>query len=577
MKFIWKYLKNYKKYIFLNFLCVFGFVLIQIGIPTILATGVNNHFLNNDSGYILKLGLAMTLITIIGLISLIVLAYSTNKLVSELVKDVRNDFFKKTQYLSKDEYDKFGVSRLVTNIGTDAYTIMQFLIMVLRTGFMAPLMFIISLAMIFSQSKSLAVITLVSIPLMLVAIYLVNNRTKPLSEQQQEGLDEINLQIRESLTGMGIIRGFNNEDFMTDRFDQSSMRYANISKKMFQTVAFISPVFTISFTIVIAFVMYIGAQQIHLGLLEYGSLVAFIEYVFHALFAFLMLAVVLMMYPRASVAAARIEEVMNEEANIKSKKNPVTATESQGYVEFKNVSFSYSDSSEKSVLKNISFTASPGETVAFIGSTGSGKSTLMKLIPRIVDATEGQILVDGVDVKDYDLRYLRDKMGYVPQKSVLFSGSIRDNLLFGNTSASEKDLDLACQIAQASDFIASNKEGLNRKLAEGGSNLSGGQRQRLCIARALVRDVPIYIFDDSFSALDYKTDSVLRKRLKEEITDATFFIVAQRVGTVMDADKILVLENGSVVGMGTHKELLKTCDVYYQIASSQLTKEELER
>ncbi len=577
MKFIWKYLKNYKKYIFLNFLCVFGFVLIQIGIPTILATGINNHFLNNDSGYILKLGLAMTLITIIGLISLIVLAYSTNKLVSELVKDVRNDFFKKTQYLSKDEYDKFGVSRLVTNIGTDAYTIMQFLIMVLRTGFMAPLMFIISLAMIFSQSKSLAVITLVSIPLMLVAIYLVNNRTKPLSEQQQEGLDEINLQIRESLTGMGIIRGFNNEDFMTDRFDQSSMRYANISKKMFQTVAFISPVFTISFTIVIAFVMYIGAQQIHLGLLEYGSLVAFIEYVFHALFAFLMLAVVLMMYPRASVAAARIEEVMQEEANIQNKKNPVTSTDSQGYVEFKNVSFSYSDSSEKSVLKNISFTASPGETVAFIGSTGSGKSTLMKLIPRIVDANEGQILVDGVDVKDYDLRYLRDKMGYVPQKSVLFSGSIRDNLLFGNTSASEKDLDLACQIAQASDFIASNKEGLNRKLAEGGSNLSGGQRQRLCIARALVRDVPIYIFDDSFSALDYKTDSVLRKRLKEEITDATFFIVAQRVGTVMDADKILVLENGSVVGMGTHKELLKTCDVYYQIASSQLTKEELER
>ncbi len=577
MKFIWKYLKNYKKYIFLNFLCVFGFVLIQIGIPTILATGINNHFLNNDSAYIVKLGLAMILITVIGLISLIVLAYSTNKMVSELVKDVRNDFFKKTQYLSKDEYDKFGVSRLVTNIGSDAYTIMQFLIMILRTGFMAPLMFIISLAMIFSQSKSLAVITLVSIPLMLVAIYLVNNRTKPLSEKQQLGLDEINLQVREGLTGMGIIRGFNNEDFMIDRFDQVSMRYANISKKMFQTVAFISPVFTISFTIVIAFVMYIGAQQIHLGLLEYGSLVAFIEYVFHALYAFLMLAVVLMMYPRASVAAARIEEVMNEEANIKNKKNPVTSTESQGYVEFKNVSFSYSDSSEKSVLKNISFTASPGETVAFIGSTGSGKSTLMKLIPRIVDATEGQILVDGVDVKDYDLRYLRDKMGYVPQKSVLFSGTIKDNLLFGNKNASDEELDLACQIAQASEFIASNEEGLNRKLAEGGSNLSGGQRQRLCIARSLVRDVPIYIFDDSFSALDYKTDSVLRKRLKEEITDATFFIVAQRVGTVMDADKILVLENGSVVGMGTHKELLKTCDVYYQIASSQLTKEELER
>lgn len=575
MKFIWKYLKPYKKYIFTNLISALGFILIQIGIPTLLAMGINNHFMNNDKSYVIKLGLGMIVISIIGLIALIVLAYSTNKLVVDLVRDIRNDLFRKTQSLSKDEYDELGISRLITNVSSDAYTIMQFLIMVLRTGIMAPMMFITSLVMIFSKSTSLGLITLLAIPVMLITMYFINKVTKPLSEKQQEGLDGINLQIRESLSGLRMIRGFNNEDFMADRFDKVSQNYANLSKKMFQTVAFVSPIFTLIFTTVIVVVMHVGSRQVQSGVLEYGTLVAFIEYVFHALMSFLMLAVVLMMYPRTSVAVSRIEEVIDIEPSIQSKKAGVKSTNTQGYVEFENVCFAYSDSAEKSVLKNISFTAKPGETVAFIGSTGSGKSTLMKLIPRLVDVTEGRILVDGVDIRDYDLGYLRSKMGYVPQKSTLFSGTIKENILFGNSKATDEEIDRAVDIAQAKEFISSKEEGYERMLSEGGTNLSGGQRQRLCIARALIRDVPMYIFDDSFSALDYKTDSILRKRLKKEVKNATMFIVAQRISTVVDADKILVLNEGEIVGVGTHKELLKSNEIYYQIASSQLTEEEL--
>ena len=575
MGLIWDYLKDYKKYIVINFIAVFGFVLIEIGIPTLLAMGINNGFMNSDTSYILKLALMMVGFAILGLISLLVLAYSTNRLVADLIMDLRNDLFRKTQGLSKNEYDEFGVSRLITNTGSDAYTVMQFLIMILRTGLMAPIMFTASLVMIFSQSRSLGMITLVAIPIMLLTIYLINSKTRPLSRKQQKGLDEINLQIRESLTGLRVIRGFNNEEFKAGQFDEVSVRYADVSKKMFQTVAFISPVFTIIFCIVVAAVMQIGAIQVETNILEYGTLVAFIEYVFHALMSFLMLATVLMMYPRASVAIDRIEEVLKATPTIGSKEGAIVEKDIKGQIEFKDVSFAYSDSSEKSVLKNISFIAKPGETVAFIGSTGSGKSTLVKLIPRLIDVTEGEILLDGVDIRDYDIETLRGNIGYVPQKSTLFSGTIRDNIQFGNRDADISDIEKAAEIAQAKEFIESTDEGLDRVLSEGGINLSGGQQQRLCIARALVRDVPLYIFDDSFSALDYKTDSILRGRLKEEVEDATILIVAQRVGTVMDADKILVLENGELVGMGTHRELLKSSDIYYQIASSQLTEEEL--
>lgn len=577
MKFVLNYLKRYKRYLFLNLISASGFLLIDLGIPTIIAMGINNNFMDQNISYILKLSLIMFLFAIGGLLLLILLAYSSNKLVSNVIRDIRNDLFEKIESLSKDNFDKFGVSRLITNTGTDAYTIMQFLIVILRIGIMAPFMFIVSVFLIFRQSRSLALITVLAIPMMVITIALINTKTKPLSERQQKGLDNINLQIRESITGLHVIRGFNRENFKASQFESSSLNYANISKKLFQTVAFISPVFTLVFTVVQSSVMYVGAIQVNDGVLEYGMLVAFIEYVFMALLSFLMLGTVLMMLPRAQVAITRIKEVMDETPDIKSKKNAIKNNTIKGYVEFKNVSFAYSNDSEKPVIKNVSFKSKPGETIAFIGSTGSGKSTIMKLIPRLVDVSEGSILIDDIDIRDYNLDHLRDNIGYVPQKSTLFSGTIKENLQFGNKNASMEDLKKAANIAQAEEFINSTPEGFERVLSEGGTNLSGGQQQRLCIARALTRNVPIYIFDDSFSALDYKTDSILRHRLKDEIKDATFFIVAQRVGTVMDADKILVIDNGEVVGIGTHRELLKSCEVYYQIASSQLTKEELER
>ncbi len=576
MKFIWNYLKRYKAYLFINLISGFGFIIINLGIPTIIAKGINTNFHNQDMSYIIKISLYMLLFALVGLGSLILLAYFSNKLVSNVTRDMRNDLFKKVQSLSKDNYDEFGVSRLLTNTGNDAYTIMQFLIMILRIGVMAPFMFIASVFLIFTQSKLLAIITVLAIPTMVIAMILINLKTEKLSIHQQKGLDKINLQIRETITGLRVIRGFNRQDFKAEQFDYVSSDYANVSKKLFQTIGVVSPAFTLIFTVVQSSVMYFGVNQVNDGILEYGMLVAFIEYVFMALLSFLMLGSVLMMLPRAQVAVARIKEVMDSEPTIYSKKNAIKNNNIEGRVEFKNVSFAYSNDSEKSVLKDISFTSKPGETVAFIGSTGSGKSTILKLIPRLVDVTEGSITIDDVDIRDYDLSYLRKNIGYVPQKSTLFSGTIMENLKFGNRDANEEEIKRATSIAQANEFINSHPDGFNRVLSEGGTNLSGGQQQRLCIARALTRDVPIYIFDDTFSALDYKTDSVLRHTLKENITDATFFIVAQRVGTIMDADKILVIDNGEVVGVGTHKELLNSCEVYYQIASSQLTKEELE-
>lgn len=411
----------------------------------------------------------------------------------------------------------------------------------------------------------------------MLAVVLINNRTRPLSQKQQKGLDRINLQMRESLTGLRVIRAFNNEDFQKERFEESSESYADLSKDMFKTVAFTSPSFTLVFCMIMIFVITVGANQVQSMALQFGNLAAFIEYVFHALFSFLMLANVFMMYPRMAVASNRIQDILEQDITVKPNLAGQTETETQGYLCFNDVSFAYADNAEEPVIRNISFTAEPGETVAFIGSTGSGKSTLIQLIPRFFDVTHGEIQVDGVNIEDYNINALRKKIGYVPQRALLFSGTVKENLRFGNPNATEEELFTALDIAQATSFIKEKENGLEEMLSEGGVNLSGGQKQRLCIARALVRRPPIYIFDDSFSALDYQTDAALRRRLSQETENSTVLIVAQRVSTIMDADKIIVLHEGRMVGTGTHKELLNSCDIYYEIASSQLTKEELER
>ena len=577
MKLMWHYTMRYKKLLLFDFLCVFGFILIELGLPTILAQMIDRAIPQKDGDMVNQLGLLMLLVVVIGVVMNIMLGYFTTRITTNIVADIRDDLFAKTQSYSHQEYEDIGVSSLITRVTNDAYQIMLFLQNILRMGFMTPMMFIVSLYMIFRTSPSLSWFVLGALPLLLVAVVVIAKFSEPLSTKQQKNLDRINGILRENLSGLRVIRAFVNEKFEESRFNKVNTAYAESSKSLFRLMAVAQPGFTFLFNIVMVLIIWFGTKQIDGGTLQIGDLIAFIEYIFHALFSFMLFASVFMMYPRAAVSAKRIQEALDAESQIKDPENPVTETETHGYVTFENVTFAYPGHAESPVIRNVSFTAKPGETVAFIGSTGSGKSTLIQLIPRFYDVSEGRVLVDGVDVRDMSMAFLRQKIGYIPQKALLFSGTIAENLRYGKEDATIGEMERAVDIAQASDFIAELPEGFDAHLSEGGTNFSGGQKQRLSIARAVIREPEIYIFDDSFSALDYQTDAKLRARLKQETTQSTVLIVAQRVGTIMHADKIIVLNEGDVIGMGTHEELLATCPVYYDIAASQLSEEELNR
>lgn len=577
MKLMWHYTMRYKKLLLFDFLCVFGFILIELGLPTILAQMIDRAIPQKDGDMVNQLGLLMLLVVVIGVVMNIMLGYFTTRITTNIVADIRDDLFAKTQSYSHQEYEDIGVSSLITRVTNDAYQIMLFLQNILRMGFMTPMMFIVSLYMIFRTSPSLSWFVLGALPLLLVAVVVIAKFSEPLSTKQQKNLDKINGILRENLSGLRVIRAFVNEKFEESRFNKVNTAYAESSKSLFRLMAVAQPGFTFLFNIVMVLIIWFGTKQIDAGTLQIGDLIAFIEYIFHALFSFMLFASVFMMYPRAAVSAKRIQEALDAESQIKDPENPVTETETHGYVTFENVTFAYPGHAESPVIRNVSFTAKPGETVAFIGSTGSGKSTLIQLIPRFYDVSEGRVLVDGVDVRDMSMAALRQKIGYIPQKALLFSGTIAENLRYGKEDATIGEMERAVDIAQASDFIAELPEGFDAHLSEGGTNFSGGQKQRLSIARAVIREPEIYIFDDSFSALDYQTDAKLRSRLKQETTQSTVLIVAQRVGTIMHADKIIVLNEGDVIGMGTHEELLATCPVYYDIAASQLSEEELNR
>ena len=575
MKLMWEYAIRQKKLLVLNFFCVFGFIIIELGLPTLLAKMIDVGVRNKDWQYVKTMGIWMIVITIIGVLMNIMLTLVGAKMNNRIIVSMRDDMFESMQHFSHHEYDQLGVSSLITRTTNDAYQVMMFLGMLLRLGFMTPMMFLASLYMIMRESVSLSMFVFLGIPFLLAGVILLAKLSEPLSEKQQHNLDKLNMILRENLSGLRVIRAFVNEKFEEGRFKTVNENYEKSSTKLFKLVATAQPAFYFLFNIIMVLIIWFGAKQIELGSLELGKLLSFIEYVFHALFSFMLFASVFMMYPRAAVSAGRIQEVLDTKSSIQENPEGVTTTESNGVIEFKNVTFAYPGASESPVIRNVSFEARPGETVAFIGSTGSGKSTLIQLIPRFYDTSEGEVLIDGVNVKDYKLSALREKIGYIPQKALLFTGTIRDNLRFGKPDATEEDFVYAIDVAQGTEFISQKKLGLDEPLSEGGSNFSGGQKQRLAIARAIIRRPAIYVFDDSFSALDYKTDALLRKRLKKETTESTVLIVAQRVSTIMQADKIIVLNEGDVVGMGTHRELLKTCDIYYDIASSQLSKEEL--
>lgn len=571
---MWRYTMRYKKLLFADFICVFGFILIELGLPTILARMIDKGIIPRDMDYIYQQGIWMVVITIIGVAMNILLGYFGARITTNIVRDIRDDLFEKIQTFSHSEYESIGVSSLITRTTNDAYQIMLFMGNILRLGFMTPVMFIASLYMVMRTSPSLGMYVLGALPFLLLAVVGIARLSELLSKKQQKNLDGINGILRENLSGLRVIRAFVNEKFEESRFNKVNETYTKSSKSLFRLMAVAQPGFFFLFNIVMVLIIWSGTVQISHGDLEVGNLIAFIEYIFHALFSFMLFASVFMMYPRAAVSASRIQEALDMEPAIREEEG-VTETATKGYLEFKNVTFAYPGHAESPVIRNVSFKASPGETVAFIGSTGSGKSTLIQLIPRFYDVSEGEILIDGVNVKDYQLSALRNKIGYIPQKALLFTGTIADNLRYGKEDATLEEMERAIDIAQATEFVSQKPQGYDEPLSEGGTNFSGGQKQRLAIARAIIRNPEIYIFDDSFSALDYQTDANLRARLKKETTESTVLIVAQRVGTIMHADRIVVLNEGDVVGIGTHRELLETCPIYYDIAASQLSEEEL--
>lgn len=572
---MWRYAMKQKKLLFFNFISVFGFISVELGLPTLLALMIDKGITQNDTNYVKNMGLLMLGVVVFGVALNILLGYFTSRITTNMIENIRDDLFETVQEFSHNEYEQIGVSSLITRVTNDAYQIMLFMQNILRIGFTAPMMFIASLYMVVRTSPSLGWYVLGSLPFLLGGVVAIAIYSEPISKIQQKNLDRINGILRENLSGLRVIRAFVNERFEEKRFEEVNDAYATSSKKLFRLMSVAQPAFFFLFNIVMVLIIWSGSVQISTGDLRVGDLIAFIEYIFHALFSFMLFATVFMMYPRAAVSAGRIQDVFDAEPLIKDNPNGITTTATKGELVFDHVTFAYPGPSQTPVIRDISFTASPGETVAFIGSTGSGKSTLIQLIPRFYDVSQGHVLIDGSDVREYQLAALRQKIGYIPQKAVLFTGTIADNLRYGKEDATKEQMLRALDIAQATDFVLSLPNGLDTVVSEGGSNFSGGQKQRLAIARAIIRQPEIFIFDDSFSALDYATDARLRERLRAETTESTTLIVAQRVGTIMDADKIIVLNEGDVVGIGTHKELLKNCAIYYDIAASQLSEEEL--
>ncbi len=575
MKLIWSYLRKYPKWLVLDLLGGLCFVVVNLGLPTFLARMIDQGIIKQDQRQLYYWALMMLLIVLLGIVGRVVLTYAAGQLTTNIVKDIRNDLYEKIQDYSHHEYEQIGVSSLVTRMTNDAFVLMQFAEQVLKLGIITPLMMIASVIMTLLTSPGLAWTVAVAMPFLVWVVVYVAIKTRPLSEQQQKRLDTINQYVRENLMGLRVIRAFAREDFQEERFEEVNQDYTQTSKLLFNLTGLTEPLFVQIIIAMIVAIVWFALPPLAEGSLQIGDLVAFIEYSFHALFSFLLFANLFTMYPRMAVSSRRIQEVLDMAISISKNEGGITETETHGYLEFDNVTFAYPGETESPVLHNISFKAKPGETIAFIGSTGSGKSSLVNLIPRFYDVTLGRILVDGVDVRRYNLKALRSKIGFIPQKALLFTGTIAENLKYGKLDASLAELHEAADVAQAKDFIESKEEQFDTHLVEGGSNLSGGQKQRLSIARAIVKQPDIYIFDDSFSALDYKTDAILRARLKEVTENATVLIVAQRVGTIMNADQIIVLNEGEIVGRGTHRELMESNDIYREIANSQLNRQSL--
>ena len=526
--------------------------------------------------YIFVTGLKMIGITIISVICSITVGFIAARVAATLGKNLRAMTFKKVMNFSKKEISEFSTASLITRSTNDIQQIQQMMVMMLRMVFFGPFMAIGGIIKALSTNLSMSWIIGLGVVCVFGIVLVMFTVVMPKFKILQNLVDRLNLVTREILTGLGVIRAFSNEKFEEDRFDVANKDLTKVNMFVNRMMSCMMPAMMLIMNLISILIVWVGAKNIDLGNMQVGDMMAFIQYTMQIVMSFLMISMVSVMMPRAAVSANRIDEVLTTDISIKEiDKVEEFNDNKKGLVEFKNVSFQYPDADEK-ILHDISFTAKPGQTTAFIGSTGSGKSTLINLIPRFYDVTEGEIKVDGVNIKNASIHDLRERIGYVPQKGVLFSGTIDSNIKYGNKTASEEVVETASRVAQATEFIDSKPDRYETPIAQGGSNVSGGQKQRLSIARAIAKEPEIYIFDDSFSALDFKTDAKLRRALKEETGDATVLIVAQRISTILHAEQIVVLDQGKIVGIGNHKQLLKNCEVYKEIALSQLSKEELE-
>lgn len=526
--------------------------------------------------YILNTGAKMIGLTVLSVIAAIAVGFLASRVGAALGRNLRSKTFEKVMRFSSKEMTEFSTASLITRSTNDIQQIQQMTVMMLRMVFYAPFMALGGIYKALNTNTSMTWIIGVSVLGVVVIVGILFTTVMPRFKILQNLVDKLNLVTREILTGLPVIRAFSTEKFEEDRFDDVNKDLTKVNMFVNRMMSCMMPAMMLVMNATSVLIVWVGANNIDTGTMQVGDMMAFIQYTMQIVMSFLMISMISVMLPRAAVSANRINEVLEKDIVIKEDKEPkYFDNNKKGLVEFKNVSFKYPDADED-ILHNINFTAKSGETTAFIGSTGSGKSTLINLIPRFHDVTEGEIKIDGVNIKNVSLHDLREKLGYVPQKGVLFSGTIDSNLRYGKKDATEEEIIKAAKIAQAIDFINDKEDKFDSQISQGGSNVSGGQKQRLSIGRAIAKDPEIFIFDDSFSALDFKTDAKLRKALKTEIKDSTVLIVAQRISTILDADQIIVLDEGRVVGIGKHKELLKNCEVYKEIALSQLSKEELE-
>lgn len=557
---------------------VLVFVFIQtmsdLYLPTLMSDIINSGVVKGDVNYILRIGGIMLGVAAGGAIFSVFASYFSSKVAMGFGRNLRKRVFSRVEAFSLQEFDKIGTASLITRTTNDITQVQQVLIMMMRMVLSAPIMFVGGILMAISKDAKLSLIIVAIAPILVLTIVLTMYKALPLFKIVQKKLDKLNLILRENLTGVRVIRSFNREPYEQERFDVANHDLTDVSIRVNKIMAFIMPIMMLIMNLATIAVLWFGSIRIDSGSMQIGDLFAFIQYVAQIMFALIMASIMFVMVPRASASADRINEVLAMETSIVDPEEALGTETSKGDIVFERVTFSY-PGAERPALSDISFHAKPGQITAIIGGTGSGKSTLVNLIPRFYDIDSGTIRMNGANINEMKQADVRSKIGFVPQKAVLFTGTVNENIRYGKEDATTDEIVHAAKIAQAADFIAQMQDGYESPITQGGSNLSGGQKQRLSIARALVRKPDIYIFDDSFSALDYKTDANLRAALKAETKEATVLIVAQRVSTVLHADQIIVLDGGKIEGIGSHAELLNSCTVYREIVESQLSEEEI--